>query len=199
MRVLFTVFIAFSTLLVFPQANRGAKMAAVFLEGYYINNKNDTVRGQIQANPNDPTDFYRQFAFLSGKSKKPKMFLAKNTKAYGFEGRHFVMLTYGGEKFFVERLTNGRLAFYEHKFNGKIDGYPAVESVFFIKDLYAEGEKAELKIPKKISNKFYKKSLKPYLEDQPVLWTELDKYNFNKDNIVHTINEFNEFYAPSTN
>lgn len=181
------------------QRNKKARMAAVFVPGYYINTKNDTVRGQVQINPEDPMDFYKQFGFISGRSKKPKTFLAGQTKAYGFENRNFVTLNNDGHKLFAERLTYGRLRFYEYQFNGKVNGSPGVESAYFIRDTYAEGEKVSLKEPKKLSSKYYKKALKPYLQDQPMLWSDLDKYTFDRNKIVQTINEFNQFYASSGN
>lgn len=174
-------------------------MAAVFVPGYYIGKKNDTVRGQVQINPDDPTDFYSRFAFISGRSKKPKTFLAGQTRGYGFEGRNFVSLKNDGRNLFAERLAYGRLRFYEYQFNGKQNGVPAVESVYFIKDTYAEGENVALREPRKLPNKFYKKALKPYLQEQPMLWSDLDKYTFNRDKIVQTIVEFNQFYAASGN
>jgi hypothetical protein len=186
-------------LLAGAQANKKAKMAAVFIPGYYINHKNDTVRGQVQINPEDPTEFYNKFAFIAGRSKKPKMIGAAQTKAYGFEGRHFVSLTIEGQKFFVERLTSGRLRFLEYRHNGKVNGNHAVESEYFIRDLLADEERAELKEPKKISTKFYKKSLKPYMEDQPMIWADLNKYTFDRNKVIHSINEFNRFYVSTGN
>ena len=195
MKKLFTLILCCVTVFSFAQRNKKPKMAAVFVPGYYINNKNDTVRGQVQINPDDPTSFYRQFAFISGRSKKPKTFLAAQTKAYGFENRDFIALANDGEKVFVERLTTGRLRLLEYHFNGKVNGSPGVETDYFIKDTRAEGENAELQHPKKISKKYYKKSLRPYLEDQPMLWTDLDKFNFDRNKLVQTITEFNQFYA----
>ena len=176
------------------QGNREPKMAALYVPGYYINSKNDTVRGKVQINPKDPTDFYNKFAFISGRSKKPKILSTGQTKAYGFQSRHFVVLSFDGRKFFAEKLTLGRLRFYELQFNGKVHGSPGVESVYFIRDTYAEGDNKNLIEPRKVSHKFYKKSLKPYLQEQPSLWSDLDKYVFDREIIIETINEFNRHY-----
>ncbi len=181
------------------QANKKAKMAPVFAAGYYIGKKNDTVKCQVKINPDDKTDFYKEFAFVTPRNKKPKTLLPPQTKAYGFNGRHFVSLEVGGEKIFAERLTSGRLRFYEYRFNGKMDGLPAVESVFYIRDTYADGEHSYLQEPHKLSNKFYKKALKPYLQDQPMLWSDLDKFNFDKEKVVQIIKEFNSFYSKQAN
>lgn len=182
------------------QAYKPTHMAQVFVKGYYVNAKGDTVKGQIQVNPDDQTDFYKQFAFLPPKSKKSKTFTADaRIKAYGLENRNFVLIEYGGERFFVERLTMGRIRFYERQFHGKVDGKPGIESAYFIKDTGAEGDDKSLAEIQKISIKFYKRNLKPYLKDQPMIWTDLDKYNFDETTVVSAIREFNSFYASRKN
>lgn len=199
MKKLFVFVFAGCSLFAGAQANKKAKMAPVFVDGYYLGKKNDTIRCKVQINPDDPTDFYNQFSFVSARVKKPKKILPNQTKAYGFDGRDFVSLDVEGQKLFAERLTAGRLRFYEYRFNGKVDGLPGVESVYYIRDTYAEGENSDLKEPRKLSNKFYKKALKPYLQDQPMLWSDLDKFTFDKSKVVQTINEFNSFYAKRGN
>jgi hypothetical protein len=177
------------------QPRKPARMAALFVPGYYINQKKDTVKGQVQINPDDPTEFYGQFAFISGKTKKPKILNTKNTTAYGFEDRDFVAIDNDGQKVFAERLTSGRLRLLERKFHGKVDGYEAVDSDYYIRDVSANANDADLSLPKKISKKYYKKSLKPYLKDQPMIWSDLDKFTFDKSKLVQAINEFNSFYS----
>lgn len=181
------------------QPNRKARMAPVYEKGYYVNNKNDTVWGQVQVNPEDPSSFYSQFSFLSGKSKKPKVMLPAQARYYGYGEHHFVMLNTDGEKIYGERLTDGRLRMYEVRHEGKVDGHDAIVSDYYIRDAYASADQVQLKEPKKIPQKFYKKALKPYLRDQPMLWTDLDKYNFEPQQVVRTIREFNQFYASTAN
>lgn len=182
------------------QPRKPARMAQVFVNGYYVTVKGDTVKGQVQVNPEDETDFYKQFAFLAPRSKKSRlMTAASRIKAYGLEDRNFVMIDHDGEKFFVERLAMGRLRFYELRFHGKIDGNPAIESAYFIKDTGAEGEDKDLGEIKKIPTKFYKKNLKPYMKDQLMIWSDLDKYTFSKQTVLNAVKEFNAYYAPTAN
>ncbi|PBQ33683.1 hypothetical protein CNR22_18495 [Sphingobacteriaceae bacterium] len=182
------------------QSRRPARMAQVFVNGYYVNVKGDTVKGKVQINPDDEIEFYKQFAFLAPKSKKSKSFTTSSRiKGYGFENRDFVMVDYQGEKLFVERLAMGRLRFYEMRFHGKIDGNPAIESAYFIKDTGAEGEEKYLGEIRKISTKYYKKALKPYLKDQLMIWSDLDKYTFNEQTLLNAIKEFNAYYATTAN
>ncbi len=179
------------------QSRNKATMLPIMEKGYYVNFKNDTVKGEVQVNPEDPTDFYKQFAFKLPQVKKTKLFNTQKVKAYGFGGRDFVAIEMNGEKIFTERLVTGRLRFYEYKFNGKVDGVAAIESAYFVRDTGADDP--DLKEAKKLPSTFYKRALKPYLKDQAMLWVDLDKYNFDKNNLIKTFREFNRFYASTGN
>jgi cytochrome c556 len=66
-----------------------------------------------------------------------------------------------------------------------------------VRDNWAEKEAAGLS---KISNKFYKKSLKPFLEEEkPEIWERLDKFHFNEQVVVEAINEFNQNFSQTAN
>jgi hypothetical protein len=81
---------------------------------------------------------------------------------------------------------------------GKIDGYEAIESSYFIQDNNAEGDDLKLREPKKLNDKFnykfFKKGLAPYMKDQKIIWDNLNEYPFNKQAVVQAINEFNKLY-----
>lgn len=178
------------------QPKKAPKMSPVLEEGYYVSGKNDTVRGEVQTNPEDPVDLYQQFSFKPAKGGKVMPVAATKAKAYGYGGKHFVQITCDEGTIYVERLAQGRLNFFKYKFNGKIDGKPAVETYYYIQDTRAEGaESASLREVKKINSKFYKRDIKPYLKDQLMIWTDLDKFTFDEGKVVAAINEFNKFYT----
>lgn len=195
MKKYLSIILMCATLLVAAQPKKAPKMAPVLSAGYYVGGKNDTIRGEIQTNPEDETDMYKQFNFKPAKGGKVMPVSPKKAKAYGYDGRDFVQINYDGEEIYVERLARGRLNFFEYRFNGKINGYDAIESSYYIQDTRAEGDDAGLKELKKISNKFYKKDLKPYMKDQAMIWGDLDKFTFDKRKVVDAITEFNKFYV----
>lgn len=199
MKTTITLLILIVSFITSAQPRGAAKMAPILKDGYFINRKGDTVRGKVQINPPTETDFYSQFMFKMPRSKKLKAMTPKLTKAYGFDGRNFVMTEYDGKQIYIERLVSGRLRLYEYKFMGKVNGYSGVESYYFIKDNYAEGDDAGLRDLRKISNKFYKKTLKPYMKDQPFIWADLDKFNFQLQAVVNAVKEFNSYYSNSNN
>lgn len=178
------------------QPKKAAKMTPVLEEGYYVSGKNDTVRGEVQTNPEDATELYKQFSFRPGKGGKVMPVSPTKAKAYGYGDKHYVQITCDEGTIYVERLAAGRLNFFKYRFNGKIDGLPAVETYYYMQDTRAEGaDMAQLREIKKISNKFYKRDLKPYLRDQLMIWTDMDKFVFDEAKVVAAINEFNKFYT----
>ena len=199
MKKILSILLIGAGLTVVAQPKKAPKMAPILAQGYYVGSKNDTVRGEVQTNAESETDFYKGFNFRPAKGGKVMPVDSKKAKAYGFDGRNFILIPYDGGNIYVERLAEGRINFFEYKFDGKIDGYPAIEAAYFVQDTRAEGEDIKLKEISKISNKFYKKDLRPYMKDQLMLWTDLDKFTFNKSTVTNAIVEFNKFYVITAN
>jgi hypothetical protein len=184
-----------SALVAAAQPKKAPKMAPITTDGYYVGQKGDTVRGEVQTNPEDETDLYRQVFFKPKGGGKLMPVTTKKAKAFGYENRHFVRVTEGDEDVYVERLAEGRLNMFKRRFNGKVDGIPGIETQYYMQDTRAEGADAGLKEIQKISTKFYKRDLKNYMKDQPMIWSDLDKFTFNENAVVNAINEFNKYYV----
>ncbi|MCE3260129.1 MAG: hypothetical protein K0S12_1770 [Bacteroidetes bacterium] len=175
--------------------DKAPKMAPVTVPGYYLSLKGDTVRGEIQSNPDSELDFYKGFNFKAKGATKVAAISTKKAKGYGFENRHFTLVPYDEQNsVYIEQLATGRLRFYEYKYADSKAGEATVASAYYIQDTQADDKTAELRELKPISTKFYKKELKIYMKDQPITWNDLDKFNFNKDQVVKAIKEFNKYY-----
>lgn len=197
MRKLFSIILSCIALLGIAQPvkkGKEPKMVPTLYKGYYVNLKGDTVRGEVAVNNNDPFEIYKTLMFKIGNGKVTAI-SSKKSKSYGFEGRHFTIIPFNGDQeVFIEYLVKGRLNFMEYKFPDTKAGEPVVSSLYFIQDTRPDAKEAELKELKQISEKFYKKDLKPFMKDQSMLWSDLDKFVFNKDAVVNAIKEFNKFY-----
>jgi len=180
------------------QPKKAAKMAPITSPGYYLSAKGDTVKGEVRTNPDDELDFHKGFSFKPAKGGKLLEIDIKKAKAYAFENKQFEKINNNGDDVYAEVLSKGRLNFYEIRFMGKIDGYEAIESSYFIQDNNAEGDDLKLREPKKLNDKFnykfFKKGLAPYMKDQKIIWDNLNEYPFNKQAVVEAINEFNKLY-----
>lgn len=194
MRKLFSVILVAASLAVAAQPNKAAKMAPMLTPGYYTTMKGDTVRGEIQTNPDDPTDFYHKFGFRPAKGGKVAAVDFKKAKSYGFDGRDFAVIPYEGGEVYAEYLVRGRLTFMEYKMHTKQDGQEIIGSAFFIQDKAADESEKELRDLKQISQKFYKRDIKPYMKAQPMIWNDMDKFTFEKNAVVASLREFNKIY-----
>ncbi|MCA0431545.1 MAG: hypothetical protein LCH32_13695 [Bacteroidetes bacterium] len=193
-KIALTLLIA-SSISVFGQAKKGKepKMANTMVPGYYVNQKGDTVKGTIALDSEDETAIYKGFSIKIGNGK-PTAITTKKAKAYGFDGRNFTVLPFDDGEVYIEYLTKGRLNFCEYRFMGKINGEPGIESVFFIQDSQADPKNADLKTFKQFKTMFYKKEVKDYFNDQPQIWSDFDKFVFDKTKFAASVKEFNKFY-----
>ncbi|MES2680608.1 MAG: hypothetical protein V4635_12010 [Bacteroidota bacterium] len=194
MKKFLSVLLMAVTLTAASQPKKVAKMAPMLVPGYYVNMKGDTLRGEIQTNPDDETDFYRGFFFKAAKGGKPVLMGAKKAKAYGFDGKDFTVIPFETGEIYAQYLAKGRLNFMEYRMHEVKDGEPIIAGVYFIQDTKADDAEKELRDLKQISNKFYKRDIKPYMKSQPVTWTDLDKFTFDRNAVTNAIKEFNKYY-----
>jgi len=177
---------------------KGPAMAAELSSGYYVTTKGDTVKGEIQSNHEDESVFYNAIYFKDPKGGKVIQISSKKAKAYGYDDNHFVLMPYDNQKdVYLRYLAKGRLNFLEYKFPSTYAGKPITAVEYYIQDTKADEVNANLRDLKKVNEKFYKKDIRPYMKDQPMIWGDLDKYNFKAEAVANAIREFNKFYTSS--
>lgn len=195
--ILSAALIAFTFTAFAQPGKKGAepKMAPVLAPGYYVTVKGDTVKGDVQTNPENELDIYKGFSFRAPGTTKVVPIAEKKAKSYGFEGKHFIQVPYDAQSVvYIQELVKGRLNFYEYKFADKKEGKPVISAIYYIQDSKADEADKEMAVLKAISTKFYKKDLKPYMKDQPIVWSDLDKFTFNREAVINAIKEFNKYY-----
>ena len=179
----------------YSQPKKVAKMAPVLVPGYYVPMKGDTVKGEVQTNPDDETDFYHGFNFKPAKGGKPVHIDSKKAKAYGFEGKDFAVIPYENGEIYAQYLVHGRLVFMKYRMHDKKEGEDIIANVYFIQDSKADESEKDLRELKQISQKFYKRDLKPYMKAQPMTWSDMDKFTFEEGAVVNALKEFNKYYT----
>ncbi len=194
-KLLSFVFICAATVsLAQPGKKKDPHMAPELVPGYYVTAKNDTVRGEIQVNPENEGDLYKQILFKAPGVAKVAVVTTKKAKAYGYGDKHYMLYSADGNEFYMRYLTRGRLNFTEMSYNTSIAGTPTVMSDYYIQDSKADESTIELRQFKKLNEKFYKKELKPYMKDQAMIWSDMDKFYFKPNEIANSIREFNKMY-----
>lgn len=195
MKKILSVMLATAAFTAYSQPKKVAKMAPVLTPGYYTTSKGDTVKGEVQVNPDDPeVAFYHGFMFRPAKGGKPMLVDAKKARSYGFDGRDFAVIPYNNGDIYAEYVVRGRLVFMKYRMHDKAEGEDVITNVYFIQDSKADESEKELRELKQISTKFYKRDLKPYMKPQPMIWSDMDKFTFVENAVANSLREFNKFY-----
>jgi len=176
--------------------SKDPKMAPNMVPGYYVTAKGDTVKGEIQSNPINEGDLYKTINFRApGAASKIAVITTKKAKAYGFENNHFNLFVVDAQnEVYMRYLAKGRLNLMEFKYESTYAGQPIVAAEYYIQDSKADEENKDLRELKKLNEKFYKKELKPYMKDQPMIWNDMDKFVFKPEVIANAIRDYNRFY-----
>lgn len=83
-----------------------------FVKGYLVNDKGDTLRGEVKINPKKEFENHNKI-FFKDNSGTQKNYKPNKVKAYGYENNHYVSITQSDESKFFKRLTNGALVLYK--------------------------------------------------------------------------------------
>lgn len=197
-KLLSIVFISVTALSFAQPGKKGkeAKMAPNMVPGYYVGAKGDTVKGEIQSNPASEGDLYKTINFKApGATSKVTVITTKKAKAYGFESNHFNLFVVDAQnEVYMKYLAKGRLNLMEFKYESTYAGQPTVVAEYYVQDSKADEENKDLRELKKLKDKFYKKELKPYMKDQPMIWNDMDKFVFKPEVIANAIRDYNRFY-----
>jgi hypothetical protein len=203
MKKLFLSLLAFGTLTALSQPAKKGKemhMTPIFAPGYYVNLKGDTVRGEVQTNLEKEISQYISFIYKPKGAAKGSEITPKKAKAYGYDDVHFTMLKLDEQNdVYIKYLEIGRLVFLEYKFLKIEDKVEKIKTIYFIKDTKAASDDksgtGELnQLPSEDLTGF-KKALKPFFKDQPILLDQVDKWYFRIAEIRKAVREFNAMYT----
>ncbi len=199
MKNLFVAVLALLSVGLFAQpAKKGKdmKMTPEYSKGYYLNQKNDTVRGEIQNNMDNEWDYHTFFMFRAKGGAKGAEMTPKKTKGYGFDNNHYTLLKMDQSDVYIKYLEQGRLNLMEWKYPGTGDDAGKTMSVYFIIDTRAtEADKTGTNVLTQLNERSHKKILKPFFKDQPILLEQVDKWFFKIDEVRKAVQEFNALYT----
>ncbi len=86
-----------------------------FVKGYIVNEKGDTLKGEVKINPKKEQDNYSK-VFFKEESGTQKNYKPNKVKAYGFENQNYVSMDYEGELKFYKALVRGEISMYKMMF-----------------------------------------------------------------------------------
>jgi hypothetical protein len=163
------------------------KAQVTFTKGYLVNEKGDTLRGEVKLNPKKEQDYYARVTFKDA-SGTQKNYKPAKVKAYGFDNEHFVSIINNDEGLFYKRLTNGAILLYKGAFEVVVMNKATWEFEYF---LFKQGDK---KLTDVKEGKF-KKQLQEWMKDgqeYAEAYNDSDK-KLNVESAIEVINKYNDW------
>lgn len=161
-----------------------ASAQITFVKGYIINDKGDTVRGEVKTNLKKEKDNFLRVSFKSNDGTQ-KNYKANKIKGYGFDSKHFIAGEHDGEPKFYQRLTNGDILLFKIMFEAINMNVSVFEPEYFIK------QKDQTKYTEVRESKF-KKQLQEFMKDNPSMANDYeDSKTFNVEKAVEVISKYN--------
>ncbi|MDO9000460.1 MAG: hypothetical protein Q7W45_11890 [Bacteroidota bacterium] len=173
---LFIVFICLHSFSSFSQI--------AFLKGYIVNDKGDTIRGEVKINPKKEQDNYSK-VFFKEESGTQKSYKPNKVKAYGFDNQHFTALDYDGELKFYKVLVIGEISLYKMMFEVINMNAVSYAAEYFIT------RKEDKKMTSVKENKF-KKQLQEMMSGAAGFANEYDgDKKINEESAIQVIKKYN--------
>jgi len=92
-----------------------ANAQIAFVKGYVVNEKGDTLKGEVKINPKKEQDNYNK-VFFKDESGTQKNYKPNKVKAYGFDKQNYITMDYEGEPKFYKALVRGEISLYKMMF-----------------------------------------------------------------------------------
>lgn len=158
-------------------------------KGYLVNEKGDTIRGEVKLNQKKEFEIYTKVAFRDEKGIQ-KNHKPEKVSAYGFKDRHFVKMSYGSEDMYYEVICRGEINFYKLIFEAMYANRVELETEYFVQ----HGAK---KVQPMKASKF-KKLMTEWMEDHPDFinaYEETDSKKFDEAKAKKVVEEYNAWKA----
>lgn len=127
-------------------------------KGYLVNEKGDTLRGEVKLNAKKEFEIYTKVAFRDEKGIQ-KNHKPEKVSSFGFKDRNFVKMSYGSEDMYYEVICRGEINFYKLVFEAMYANRVELETEYFI-------QRGSKKVQALKSSKF-KKIMTEWMEDHP--------------------------------
>jgi hypothetical protein len=182
---LFPMAIGFFLLVFLP-----AGAQTYYEKGYLVNEKGDTIRGEIKLNQKKEFEVYTKVTFRDEKGVQ-KNYKMEKVLAYGFKERNFLKMDYGSEEYFYEVLVHGQISYYKIVFEALYAKTLELETEYFIK-------KAESKKVNSMKSSKFKKTMTDWMEDHPEFinaYEEPEAKKFDEAKAIEVIKQYNAWKA----
>lgn len=181
-----TSFLKIVLLVLFSGSFFGGLSQVSFVKGYLINEKGDTLHGEIKLNPKKEHDNYSK-VFFKDNSGTQKNYKPNKVKGYGYDNNNYVSMTEDEESRFYKRLTIGNIILFKSAFEVVNMNASSFDFEYF---LFREGDK---KLTAVKESKF-KKQLQEWMSGAAAFASEYqEEKKFNEASAIEVINKYNDW------
>lgn len=160
-----------------------------FIKGYLINDKGDTLKGEVKFNPKKEQDCYNK-VFFKDTNGVVKNYKPQKVKGYGFNGQNFVSMEFDNEMKYYRVLASGEINLYRMMYEMISMNQPVVGSEYYIS---RQAEPTKLTVVKE--GKF-KKQMTEWMKDNPEFITDFeDTKELNSENAAEAVRKYNAWKA----
>ncbi len=162
----------------------GLVFGQTMVKGYIINEKGDTLKGEIKINTKKEHEAYNK-VFFKDATGAQKNYKPEKARGYGYEGKRFISIEWAGEFNFYLLLAEGNINFYKVMAETVRMNESVYEEEYFVKK---EGDK-EISAIKKSK---FKKLLTDLMKDEPEIAASYgDEKEFNAEKACEVIRQYN--------
>jgi hypothetical protein len=160
-----------------------------FSKGYIVNDKKDTIRGEVRQNPKKQHEAFLK-VFFKDAAGMQKNYKPGKVLAYGVNNDHYVSMDSDGEPSFYKILVKGYMCFYMLTFETMRMNEPVFESEYY----FSHPNNQNLVVVKEAK---FKKQLTDYMKDNPEIAQsyEDDGKNFDPAKAAEVITNYNAWKA----
>lgn len=161
-----------------------ASAQIVFEKGYLVDEKGDTLRGEVKVNPKKEHDNFAK-VFFKDASGVQKNYKPTKVKAYGFANKHFVSIKNNDEDKFYCRLTLGNIILYKAAFEIVVMNETSYDYEYYLL------KQGDVKLTEVKEGKF-KKQIQEWMKDKPDFANDYkDQKKFDEQSAIEIINNYN--------
>ena len=162
------------------------KAQVTFVKGYMINDKGDTLKGEVKVNPKKEYENHNK-VFFKDASGVQKNYKPNKVKGYGYDNNHYITLTQDDETKFYKRLTTGDITLYKVAFEISNMNETTYDYDYF---LFREGDK---KLTTVKQGKF-KKQIQEWMSGSSGFANDFkDGKEFDFESAINVITKYNEW------
>lgn len=158
---------------------------AEYAQGFIVNTKGDTVKGEIKLNRKNEMEIYTKVMFREKNPGPARQLVPSKIHGFSFDGLEYASVRQDNQWVFMQVVCRGKITFFEYKPPVAMGNERMQSQYFLMKGGYEE--MVQFFVDSKA-----KKHLKEYIADDKTLLKEIESETMDYSGLVQTINKYNE-------